>query len=99
MNEELTKKSQELEAYNKEIRLIKTNLAGAISKRTESLEKENQKDIEYTFINAHLVRAPITNIIALAEILDEYPGMEDMKKEVAELDEVVKKIGDVLNRP
>lgn len=97
LNEELDKKTKELEFYNLDIELMKKNLEKTVIKRTEELEKENQLDLEYAFINAHLVRAPVANIIGLTEELKEnHPRMKELQQNVQELDGIVRKIGGVL---
>ncbi|WP_370089188.1 hypothetical protein [Ekhidna sp.] len=98
LNKELMIKSAELEDYNKEIKLIQQNLEVLVDRRTEQLNNENQKDLEYSFINAHLVRAPIANILAITQHLkDENPALEGLEKNANALDSTVRKIGKILS--
>jgi signal transduction histidine kinase len=96
LNLEMSTKSAELEDYNKEIKLIQQNLEILVNKRTEQLHEENKKDLEYSFINAHLVRAPITNILAITQHLKD-PKLKELEKRALALDDTVRKIGRILS--
>ena len=98
LNKELMIKSAELEDYNKEIKLIQQNLEILVERRTEQLHNENKKDLEYSFINAHLVRAPIANILAITQHLkNDNPALEELEKNANALDSTVRKIGKILS--
>ncbi|WP_462251300.1 hypothetical protein [Ekhidna sp.] len=88
---------KELEDTNEEIQAIRDNLQQKITERTEKLEKENEKLLEYSFINAHLVRAPIANILGLTQLEYSNPRIKEIKKSVQEMDEIVRRIAKVLN--
>lgn len=98
LNDQLAIKSTELQEYNSEIELIQQNLKNLVDKRTEKLHQENEKDLEYSFINAHLVRAPIANIIAITQHLND-PKLEELEKSIHALDSTVRKIGKILSVP
>ncbi len=103
INQELNKQSEELRTNNEEIQSIRNNLEEIIEERTKQLERENNRMVEYSFINAHLVRAPIANIMGLTNyILEEEQrsdrNLEELNKSVNELDEVIKKISGVLRQ-
>ncbi|SNT00304.1 hypothetical protein SAMN05421640_1967 [Ekhidna lutea] len=97
LNKDLAKKSAELTEYNAEIELIHENLEQLVNQKTKVLNEENKRDSEYSFINAHLVRAPIANILAIIEQSDsQNPKLIELKSNVQELDTIVRKIGKVL---
>ena len=96
LNEELQWKSQKLASYNQEVNVMKKNLEGIVEQRTEKLSLENQRDVEFAFINAHLVRAPIANIIGILN-MSASEETATLRANVSELDTIVRKIGDVLD--
>lgn len=58
-------------------------LRAKVAQRTAHLKRSNQKLQEYTFHNAHIVRAPLTNILALIPLL-EHSNNEAERKEFIE---------------
>ncbi|WP_425390309.1 hypothetical protein [Ekhidna sp.] len=99
LNKALSIKTAELQDYNKEIELIHQNLEKLVNQRTEKLRIENERDLEYSFINAHLVRAPIANMMAIVELIeDKDQQIIDLSQKITELDSTVRKIGEVLSK-
>lgn len=98
LNNHLDQRSIELKEYNSEIKMLQENLEDVVKQRSELLEEQRKEDIEYAFINAHLIRAPIANIIGLSEILEKnHPQITELKKNVIGLDQTVRRIGKVLS--
>ncbi len=98
MNEKLTSHQTSLEKNHMEISRIQTQLQEIIAERTEEIERENQRMIEYAFINAHLVRAPLANLLGLIELKsEENNNFQGMKEKAEKLDSVVRKIGGILS--
>lgn len=69
------------------------------------LQSRNKQLAEYAFINSHLLRAPLARILGLAElvtkrvILSEHKELlENFKVSAHELDTIVSKINDVLDK-
>lgn len=61
--------AQALLTLNKELQELNKNLEARIQERTEQLIIQNQKITEYTFINAHKLRAPVASILGLINLL------------------------------
>ncbi len=98
VNNELTQKTKQLEEYNSEIKSIQENLEEIVKQRSEKLEDEHKLDVEYAFINAHLIRAPIANIIGLTEVVEDFPDeINELRHNISDLDSIVRKIGKVLS--
>lgn len=97
LNTELLDQTNQLEKTNAEIQAIRDNLQEKVDERTQKLKEENEKLIEYSFINAHLVRAPMANIIGITEFKSSDKSFQEVKKGIMEMDKVVRKISDVLN--
>ena len=99
LNKQLLTQADELNNYNHEIKTIQNNLQVIIEQRTQKWENERARIIDFTFINAHLVRAPIANIMGLTQlIVHENPQLKELDESIHELDDVVRKIGDVLKQ-
>jgi tetratricopeptide (TPR) repeat protein len=54
---------------NEELQLLNKNLEERISERTSQLTVQNQRLTEYTFINAHKLRAPVASILGLINLV------------------------------
>lgn len=98
VNNELSAQTEQLQMTNDEIQAIRDNLQEKVIERTQKLEEENKRLLEYSFINAHLVRAPIANIIGVTELNENDPKLEEVRKGILEMDEVVRKIAEVLEK-
>jgi GAF domain-containing protein len=88
--------------HSKEIEALNENLEERVKGRTEELEIQNKQLSEYAFINAHLLRGPLSRILGLINLLerDQHQKTEKMiellKVSGKELDTVVQKITDTL---
>jgi tetratricopeptide (TPR) repeat protein len=60
----LLKLNEELQNFNK-------TLENRIAERTQQLSLQNQRLAEYTFINAHKLRAPVASILGLINLLEQ----------------------------
>ena len=60
------------------------------------MDEENERLLEYSFINAHLVRAPIANILGLTQLKAGDPKLQQLKRSIEEMDMIVRKIAEVL---
>lgn len=111
LKEEIEDKNEELNAQNEEIRKVNdqltqlnANLEVRIKERTQDLEKRNEQLMEYAYINAHLLRAPVARVIGLLNLLDKTSAnakrmeiAEHLKKAGADLEEVVGQISETLD--
>ena len=98
MNLKVEAKNKELEENRQEIERIQTHLQQIIEERTKEIEIENERMVDYAFINAHLVRAPLANMLGLSDLVDsDDPNFKELKEKIVELDKTVRKIGGVLS--
>lgn len=98
LNAEIDEQNQELENQKQSILRIQNHLQEIINDRTEKIEKENERLIEYAFINAHLVRAPLANLIGLCQIkMQEKPSFQKIFDRTQKLDLIIRKIAGVLS--
>ncbi|MDW3191559.1 MAG: hypothetical protein R8G66_04320 [Cytophagales bacterium] len=96
INTQLAEKARDLKKTNEDIQQIRDNLQQKVLERTKELEEENQKLIEYSFINAHLIRAPLTNIAGATQLKEDDPKFREIQRGIQEMDMVLKKIAQVL---
>jgi len=87
-----------------EITRANESLEQRVKDRTHELEAQNLQLAEYAYINSHLLRAPLSRLLGLVNLL-RYTQVADPEKELIighiktsgeELDEVVRKINEAL---
>lgn len=95
----------ELSAKNEEVWHINQNLESIIDQRTETLRKQNQTLSDYAFSNSHKVRAPLANLMGLADLINRADlSQEELRElttkinlEVQRLDQVLREINKKLH--
>ena len=99
---EILEKSKELVVLNESLKNANARLEEKVVERTYELEIKNKKLEEYTFINAHKLRAPVATILGLIQLFD-YKNilegekiMEGLKKTAVDLDQAIKDIREKL---
>ncbi|SMD31741.1 GAF domain-containing protein [Reichenbachiella faecimaris] len=109
-NKELSLSSTMIESMNKELhqlneKLIESNgsLEAAVDKRTQKLLIQNNQLKEYAFVNSHMLRAPLSSILGISNLLQIHNTSiqdEELLKALHEstknLDEIVRKISSTL---
>lgn len=88
--------------HRREIARINQSLEDRVRERTQILEEKNQQLSEYAFINSHLLRAPLSRILGLVNLLEYSENKETqlishLKLSSEELDEVVKRINGAID--
>jgi hypothetical protein len=61
---------------NEELKDLNKSLEGRIDERTSQILQQNQRLAEYTFINAHKLRAPIASILGLINLFQQADARE-----------------------
>jgi biopolymer transport protein ExbB/TolQ len=98
---EIESLNEELHSSNEELTTINESLEEAVNERTKELEQQNVQLTEYAFINSHLLRAPLSRILGLCQLLNS-AGKHDptlyqaLIKSSEELDTIIRKISDLL---
>jgi hypothetical protein len=98
---EIESLNEELHSSNEELTTINESLELVVNERTKALEQQNIQLTEYAFINSHLLRAPLSRILGLCQLLNsaEKPDptlYQALIKSSEELDTIIKKISDLL---
>ena len=85
-----------LKKQNSEIEDANALLERKVKERTLSLQDKNKKLVEYTFMNSHLLRAPVSKIQGLLNLIEATSDVEQksqalsyLRVSVEELDKVV----------
>ena len=101
--DELKKTNEQLRIKNKEIELMNVALDSTVQQRTKVLKTQNEKLSEYSFINSHLLRAPLSRILGLSQALGEEATtiketqlIKALIDSGIELDTIIRKINDIL---
>ena len=117
INVRLSRAQQIYNSKNLKLRELEENmeffLQGKNSPKIEELESlieklkqtanEKQSQIQnYSFINSHLLRGPVSNILGCLEIAKNNPEsyldtLKDIGKSTLELDEIIQRLNDLLN--
>lgn len=99
----LQQKNQELIIKNKEIEIMNSALDTTVRKRTDDLKTQKARLTEYSFINSHLLRAPLSRILGLSEAISkevstikERQLLDALTQSSSELDSIIHKINEVL---
>ncbi len=67
---ELQQQALAVARLNEELTALNKSLEQRIEERTRQLSLQNQKLMEYAFFNAHKLRAPVSSILGLINLLD-----------------------------
>lgn len=100
--EELQEQNQKNTTQQEEIKTINENLESIIAERIKEIEEKNKDLSEYAFINAHLLRAPLSRVLGLVDLmaLDVDEGTSAnlalIKANAKRVDMIIKKINDTL---
>ncbi|MEO9485181.1 MAG: hypothetical protein ABJG47_17110 [Ekhidna sp.] len=96
----LRAKNREVLELISQLKEMNGSLEDTVKERTKDIEKRNEQLKQYAFMNSHMVRAPLANIIGAASHLEDENDSEKMKElmqmikiSAASLDDVIKEVG------
>jgi len=100
----LIHQNEELKSQQEKTKMINENLESLIQEHTRGIESKNRELAEYAFINAHMLRAPLSRILGLTSLMEmndkssnNQSEIQNIKTLANEMDLVVRKINEVLN--
>lgn len=110
-NKQLQEAQQTIKEQSEKIHSLNNHLKNEVDDRTQELQKTNQELIEhnnqleqFAFIAAHNLRAPLTRVLGLANLIQMGPTEEDRQAALEklitstrDLDQVIKDLNAVLN--
>ena len=96
LNRLLKDKNKEIKEKALELEILNNNLEQIIEERTHVIQKKNVKLKEYSFLNAHIVRGPLANILGLTKLLKSEVSEDDKQQMIDHLYYSADKLDDVL---
>ena len=101
INSELQKRSDKLFSGQAELKALNENLEDMVSTQTDEIKTRNDELAEYAYVNAHLLRAPLTRVMGLTYLLNSQNylsknKLERLKEKAEETDAIVKRINKIL---
>jgi len=83
---------------NEIIEKLNRELESKVELRTKMLKEQNAKLMEYAFVNAHVLRAPVSRILGLVNLLikSETPRATEDKEVIQHLNESSKELDSVV---
>lgn len=104
LTEQLFEKRKKLLHQRNEIENTRNNLEKIVEENTTELREKNELLASYAYDNAHILRAPLSNILGLIEILENDSTeneknaevLKQLKEQAHSLDLLVKKVNVIL---
>ena len=96
--EQILQQNEKLISFANEIKVINQSLESRVAERTSELNDQNKQLTEYAFVNAHLLRGPLSRILGLAEVIRQTQSREEILKFVELLDLSTKELDSVVHR-
>lgn len=100
----LRSKNREVVELISQLKAMNGSLEKVVEERTRDIEERNKKLKKYAFMNSHMVRAPLANILGAIQHLEDKSDqistgelMEIVKVSATSLDDVIKEIGKSLD--
>lgn len=99
----LEEQKEKVNIQNEALKKLTAQLEGTVVEQTQSLLKQNETLTEYTAFNSHILRAPVSRILGLLNLLALDIDKEEEKKirellsiSVNELDQIIKEMNQKL---
>jgi signal transduction histidine kinase len=91
-NRLISAQNHKLELQQRELGELTTQLEEKVKERTHQLQAQNQRLREYVFFNSHVLRAPVSRIQGLINLLKHPLDREEEKKITGLIDESMKEL-------
>jgi PAS domain-containing protein len=95
---EIFEKNEEMYKQQEEIQAINESLEERVKERTKVLEAKNKQLAEYAYINSHILRAPVSTMLGLLNLLSYKELQGDDKMIYHYLLQTANNLDDVVNR-
>ncbi|UXX77974.1 tetratricopeptide repeat protein [Reichenbachiella carrageenanivorans] len=96
LNRLLKEKNKEIKEKALELEILNNNLEEMVEERTNVIQKKNVRLKEYSFLNAHIVRGPLANILGLTKLLQKDGDPIEKQEMLNHLRYSANKLDDVL---
>lgn len=95
-NRLLKEKNKEIKEKALELEILNNNLEEIVEERTSVIQKKDVSLKAYSFLNAHIVRGPLANILGLSKLLQEDGDPIEKQEMLNHLHYSANKLDDVL---
>jgi len=97
----LSIQNEELKSQQNELHAINDNLEKIIKDRISEIEKKNKDLSEYAFINAHMLRGPLSRVIGITNLLVREENNKEQLQTIStlasDIDKIVREINEVVS--
>lgn len=99
----LLKQNEQLEEQKTEVEKLNNDLNKLVEQRTKEVEARNKMLGEYAFINAHVLRGPLSRVLGLLNLMQleqrnySHEKVKEIQQAAKEMDLIIRKINDVLH--
>ena len=98
INEKLLAQSVELSSSHKAILDLNSNLESIVNSRADEVKLKNDELSEFAYVNAHILRAPLTRVMGLTYLITrENLKIKTIQSKAEETDQIIKRISNVLH--
>ncbi len=94
----LWKANREIQSKNNEIQDLNKNLENTVHERTQQLQERNQRLQAYAYTNAHILRAPLSRILGLLNLMYKSEDPEEARKIKQHLEESARELDHVIRQ-
>lgn len=105
LNNEIQTQAEELRQANEEISVTNENLEQLVKNRTEIIRLQNERLIQFAFMNSHKIRAPLATLIGLVNLLEDGKSAElnleiltHLKTTTIRMDEIIGEVNRELEK-
>lgn len=90
--------NEEIQLKNQEIEKLNQDLQAKVNERTQQLQERNQRLQAYAYTNAHILRAPLSRILGLLNLMYKSEDPEEAKKIKQHLEESARELDNVIRQ-
>lgn len=99
----LVNQNTQIEEQKREVEKLNNDLNNLIEQRTMQIEARNKMLAEYAFVNAHVLRGPLSRVLGLLNLMQleqsnySTERVKEVQRAAKEMDLIIRKINDVLH--
>jgi len=105
LNHEIQAQAEELRQANEEIHVTNEKLEELVKNRTEVIQLQNNRLLQFAFMNSHKIRGPLATLIGLLNLLQDGKSADHsqeilsyMKSTASKMDEIVNEVSRELEK-
>ncbi len=105
LNHEIQAQAEELKQANEEISVTNENLEGLVKNRTEVIQLQNNRLLQFAFMNSHKIRGPLATLMGLLNLLHDGKSpdqsreiLDHLKTTASKMDEIIQEVSRELEK-